>query len=596
MNELSQSIRFIIGDDECIVKICSTPTSSFGIFFSCLDVSLYAYICLEDYVSSDMHSNLRILYSTRSYANNTNLLYRRREIYNTDNEILTARLIDRSIRSHFPRIHKKTEINILLVRRNGKFDVNIAAMLAANILCKLYFGDKFTFNLPVKIALRSQKSIINKEVNDDNAFSCYMCINEDGINLIELHATENVYYDIICDKLETVYNNYKLYIPTIMSAISPYIQNTEINIITHVHYDKIEAILIEEIHRIVTHSKYKGFQNTMNTIRTKATELLLQHDESMHEIELKRVVQVICKNAFLQYYITYNRRIDGRAFDEIRDIEVNNDHLLGAHGSAILHRGYTTVLGNVTISEQDAKANKVSDIYVHYNFHSFAVNETTKTNFIKRREIGHGAIITRSINYATNNNNKHNEIRIVIEVLSSDGSSSMLGVMCACILCNNIGMHTKTLVGIGYGAIKINNEIVLIKDINGIEDDWGLMDMKVVAHHSNIVYIQLDSKETIVTTQLLRKWLSNVQIDTQKYANSITQQEPKQLHKLLQEKTKINMDNNMFNSIVNTIKEIETLYNVQVIKEAEHITICGKTESIVIAAMKIQHAIVKNKT
>ena len=596
MNELSKSIRFVIGDDEYTIDICSTPTSSFGIFFSCVDVSLYAYICLEDYTSSDLHSNLRVIYNTRSYASNTNLLYRRREIHNTDTEILTARLIDRSIRSNFPRLHKKTEINILLVRRNNKFDINVATMMAANILCKLYLGDKFTFNLPIKITLQEQNVIINRDVSHNDTLNCYMCINTSGINLIELYALHDVHYNILCDTLEKVYDEYQKYIHTVLKAINEHIQNTDIKQVEQVQNEQIEEALKEEMHCIVTQNRYKGFQNTIKTIHTKAVQLLSQCYDDIDETELKRRAQVICKNAFLKYYTTYKIRIDGRKFNEIREVTINNNNLLGSHGSAILHRGYTTVLGNITISEQDSKIGKTSDIYVHYNFHNFAVNETTRANFVTRREIGHGAIITRAINYATSVNNKHNEIRIVTEVLSSDGSSSMLGVMCACILCNNIGMHTKTIVGIGYGAMRIDGDIVLIKDINGIEDDWGLMDMKVVIHHSNVVYIQLDSKETIVTTKLLRLWLHGVQVDTQRYANVITKQETQQLHKLLQEKIKINIDDNTFDNILNTIKEIEKSHSVQIIKEVDGITIYGTTDSIVIAAMKVQNAVAKSKT
>ena len=587
---------FRVGDYDYNVSICSTPSSSFGIFFVCDDISLYAYICLEDEVCNDIHSILRVTYHTRSYANNKTLYNRRRELHNTDDEILTARLVDRAIRSSFPLINKKAEITILLVRHGGKFDVNIAAMMATNILCKLYFGSIFEFNLPIKVSAYNDNILVNNHTNNNSIFNCYMCINKKGISLIELSSNDSVHYNALCDYIEKVYIDYYEHIDKITNILLTHSCHSNIQCVNLTRDTNIEDILVDSIRQIVHDQEYKGHQYIVRIISDIAAEMVSAKYTDEHDI--KRHTKYMCKNAFIKYYEIHKTRIDGRQFGEIRDIFIHNDYIQEAHGSAVLYRGHTIVLCNITVDDNTNRNSIYSyadNIYVHYNFHSFSVNEMSKYSLIKRREIGHGAIIKHSVNYAVLTK-CNSDMRIVVEVLSSDGSSSMLGSMGAYIVCKNIGMNTKPIVGIGYGAIKINDEIVILKDINSIEDSYGLIDMKIIMDDSNnVIYIQLDSKETVVSVNMLRTILSSFQEDAKQYFEELNKQKSKNIHCLLQEQAKINMNDIIFNEINNKLREITEIHKIHMTKHHGYINIYGSKESIVIASMKIQHIIEKTK-
>jgi polyribonucleotide nucleotidyltransferase len=228
----------------------------------------------------------------------------------------------------------------------------------------------------------------------------------------------------------------------------------------------------------------------------------------LNELEKKIVRELITKEG---------RRIGGRRFDQIREIDCEVGILPRAHGSALFTRGETQVLASTTLGttadEQriDSLMQNGSKTFMfHYNFPPFSVGEVKFLRAPSRREIGHGSLAERAIsNVLPSNDDFPYTIRIVSEVLESNGSSSMATVCGSILSLMDAGVPIKTPVaGIALGLIKGEDEFIILSDILGDEDHIGDMDFKVAGTREGITALQMDIKITGVTPVILSKALS----------------------------------------------------------------------------------------
>jgi polyribonucleotide nucleotidyltransferase len=212
-----------------------------------------------------------------------------------------------------------------------------------------------------------------------------------------------------------------------------------------------------------------------------------------------------------------DRRVDGRAFNEVRPIHIQVGWLPRTHGSARFTRGETQVSAAVTLGSADDEqkidaltGETFKSFMLHYNFPPYSVGEVRMMRGPSRRDIGHGALAERSISRILPSNEKNPyTIRIVSEVLESNGSSSMATVCGASLALMDAGIQIKRPVaGIAMGLIKEGEKVVVLTDILGDEDHHGDMDFKVAGSRTGITGFQMDIKISGVTRDILRQALA----------------------------------------------------------------------------------------
>jgi polyribonucleotide nucleotidyltransferase len=209
------------------------------------------------------------------------------------------------------------------------------------------------------------------------------------------------------------------------------------------------------------------------------------------------------------------KRLDGRKLDQVREIMCEVGVLPRAHGSALFTRGETQALVVITLgTSQDAqwmdslKGDYQRKFLLHYNFPPFSVGEAGRFGFTGRREVGHGALAWRAVDAVLMQDELPYTIRIVSEILESNGSSSMATVCGASLGLLDAGIAIKAPVaGIAMGLIKEDNEFIILSDILGDEDHLGDMDFKVCGTEKGITSLQMDIKVTGITNEILTKAL-----------------------------------------------------------------------------------------
>ena len=209
-------------------------------------------------------------------------------------------------------------------------------------------------------------------------------------------------------------------------------------------------------------------------------------------------------------------RPDHRAFDEIRQISIETSVLPRTHGSALFTRGETQALVTVTLGTNDDsqrlesfQGEQKKRFMLHYNFPPFSVGETGRMTGVGRREIGHGALAERAISAVlpTEEESPY-AIRIVSDILESNGSSSMASVCGASLALMDAGIPIKAAVaGVAMGLVKEDESYAILTDIAGAEDHYGDMDFKVAGTRTGITALQMDIKISGITSQIMREAL-----------------------------------------------------------------------------------------
>ena len=267
-----------------------------------------------------------------------------------------------------------------------------------------------------------------------------------------------------------------------------------------------EAILIpEKISR----------QDAVRELKAEIFEKLGE-DYSDRKAEVYEILKDIQKQISRDLILKENRRIDNRKFDEIRPITCEVGLLPRPHGSALFTRGETQVLGVLTLgSGQDEQ--RVETLYgeefrqfmLHYNFPPYSVGETRRISGPSRRDIGHGGLSTRAIEKILPDKEAFDyTIRLVSEVLESNGSSSMGTVCSCCMALMDGGVPIKAPVaGIAMGLVKEEDQVVILSDILGDEDHTGDMDFKVTGSADGITALQMDIKIHELSRDIMQRAL-----------------------------------------------------------------------------------------
>src|SRR5207245_2315327 len=235
------------------------------------------------------------------------------------------------------------------------------------------------------------------------------------------------------------------------------------------------------------------------------------------QLEAAKCYDALKERIFRDEMIKNHRRPDGRAFDEIRAISIETGVLPRTHGSALFTRGETQALVTVTLgTKEDEQRIELLEpgeaskrFMLHYNFPPFSVGEVGFMRGPGRREIGHGALAERSLTPMIPDETVFPyTLRVVSDILESNGSSSMASVCGASLALMDAGVPVASAVGgVAMGLVKEDDKYAILTDIAGAEDHYGDMDFKVAGTRQGITALQMDIKVPNITTNIMREAL-----------------------------------------------------------------------------------------
>jgi polyribonucleotide nucleotidyltransferase len=279
--------------------------------------------------------------------------------------------------------------------------------------------------------------------------------------------------------------------------------------------DRVSDLALAGMREVMSIAEKLSRRDRKKELKTWVREQL-DADYAGREKEIEAALDDLEKKVVRATMVEQRCRIDGRAFDQIRPISIEVGKLPRTHGSALFTRGETQVIAVVTLGsssdEQKIEAlagETFKSFMLHYNFPPFSVGEVRPLRGPGRREIGHGALAERAIKPSLPKNGEFPyTIRVVSEVLESNGSSSMATVCGSSLALMDAGVPvTDAVAGIAMGLVKEGDEFIILSDILGDEDHLGDMDFKVTGSDRGITAFQMDVKISGVNREILKKAL-----------------------------------------------------------------------------------------
>ena len=452
--------------------------------------------------------------------------YFRREIGRpSEKETLTARLIDRPIRPLFPKEYRyETQVIATVLSMDQENDPDTLAMIgtsAALTISDIPFVGPIA---SVRVGRIDGTLMINPPISawEHSDINIIVAGSKTGVVMVEGGAK------IIpeTDMLEAIFFGHQALQPVIElqeklhDLIGKEKRNFEPPQKDPALVDKIESMASERIRAAVRIPEKTMRSDTLRAVQTDLLEALGEaYADRKEEIIgiFKEQYKTICRDLIVKE----GRRIDNRRFDEIRPISCEVGLLPRAHGSALFTRGETQVLGVLTLGsgldEQRVETligNEFRPLMLHYNFPPYSVGEVRRLGGPSRRDIGHGGLSTRAIEKVIPAKEGFDyTIRLVSEVLESNGSSSMGTVCASCMALMDGGVPIKAPVsGIAMGLIKDEEQTVILSDILGDEDHTGDMDFKVAGTKAGITALQMDIKIHELSRDIMAKALEQARV------------------------------------------------------------------------------------
>jgi polyribonucleotide nucleotidyltransferase len=447
----------------------------------------------------------------------------KREGRPSEKEILTSRLIDRPIRPLFPEGYmNETQVIAMVLSADPTRDPSTLAIIGAG--ASLAISDiPFQHVLGgVRVASVKGKLMANPSYDETKESKANIVVagTEDGIVMVEAGAQQASEEEVLeaieyghqcCKKIVAGIRELVAKVGKAKWTYTPPEINKEL-------YSKIESQIRAELTDALNTKKYQKLESYHRVAEAKKKVLdPLDDDEEELFEEAGDIFDHLKERIFRDEMLKARRRPDGRAFDEIRNIDVEVGVLPRTHGSALFTRGETQALVTVTLGTKDDEQRiEMFDLsetskrfMLHYNFPPFSVGEVGFMRGPGRREIGHGALAERSI-AAVNPDDKTfpYTMRVVSDILESNGSSSMATVCGATLALMDAGVPIETPVaGIAMGLVMEGKDYAILTDIAGAEDHYGDMDFKVAGSRQGITGLQMDIKVPNVTTKIMKEAL-----------------------------------------------------------------------------------------
>lgn len=452
----------------------------------------------------------------------------KREGRPTDNATLAARMIDRPMRPMFPE-NFRNEVQVVNTVLSVEQDNSpeLTAMFGSSLATSI---SEVPFDGPiagVKVGHVDGNFIINPtpEELEKSDLDLTVAGTKEAINMVEAGAKE-VSEELMLEALMFGHEAIKELVEfqeKIIKEIGKPKMEYEVLEITDELKTEVRMLAEEKLNSAMRIKekleKYAAIDKVKEDIVSKyENENLELKDTELKELitKVKLVLEEIEYEIFRQIVVKEHTRADGRKMDEIRPLSTDIDLLPRTHGSALFTRGETQALAVTTLGalgeHQILDGLSLEDekrFMLHYNFPAFSVGETGRYGAPGRREIGHGALGERALSQVIPSEDEFPyTIRVVSEILESNGSSSQATICAGCMSLMAAGVPIKAPVaGIAMGLITAGDDYTILTDIQGMEDHLGDMDFKVGGTKKGICSLQMDIKIKGITKQILKEAL-----------------------------------------------------------------------------------------
>ena len=448
----------------------------------------------------------------------------KREGRPSEREILTSRLTDRPLRPLFPEgWSNETQIVAMVLSADSENDPDVIAVTAASAAL---FISKIPFEKPiaaVRVGLIDGKLTVNPTVAEQKTSLMNLIVagSDEAIVMVESGALE-VSEEVVADALEFAHAEIRKIVAAIrelQSKVKPQKVLVTPPAFDEALYKQMQKEYGEKLRDAVDTQKHPKTESysLVDGIKADIMKAIPEDDGEKRKLAA-RAFERLRERIFRDDMLDRKRRPDARPFDQIRQITCEVGVLPRAHGSAIFTRGETQALATATLGTKEDRQRldllfeeeTFKRFMLHYNFPPFSVGEVKFLRGPGRREIGHGALAERALaNLLPPEEDFPYAVRVVSDILESNGSSSMATVCGASLALMDAGVPLKSAcAGIAMGLVVEGEKYAILTDIAGAEDHYGDMDFKVAGTRQGITALQMDIKVSGVSISMMREALA----------------------------------------------------------------------------------------
>jgi len=509
--------------------------ASGAVMYQCGDAVLLAAIAIDPKPVEEDFLPLTVQYVEKAYASaKIPGGFIKRETKPGDFETLTSRIVDRSLRPLFPKgFNYPVVITITVLSADSSVDMQVAAMHAAS--AALYTSDIQVNQAlaAVRLGKIDDEILINPTLleQEDSTLDLLVVGSGDDVLMIEMcvHASEKEHVqqtneleeDELLEILEIAQS-------AIAQATSDYetgfeVAKKEIEELPLLEekedaelYAFIESNYAEAVSLAVQSMAKSERSQELKKVRQEIMDALEEKGEEVDKELVSKMLEAYKKSVVRSLILDKSVRADGRALNEIRPIDIETNFLPSVHGSCLFTRGQTQALVTATLGDMKSaqsydligSKNALYETFMlHYNFPAFSVGEAKPARAPGRRELGHGNLGKRAL-APTLDLKREGTVRLVSEILESNGSSSMATVCGGALALKAAEVETSKLVaGIAMGLVSDGKKHCVLSDIMGLEDHDGDMDFKITGTEDGITAMQMDIKLGGIEAEVLKEAL-----------------------------------------------------------------------------------------
>ena len=444
----------------------------------------------------------------------------KREGKPTEREVLTSRLIDRPLRPMFQEGYRQeTQVVAMVLSVDGENSPDILGLTAASTA--LMISD-IPFHIPlgcIRLGMIGDRYVINPSNNElkDSRLNLVIAGSADAIVMVEagaqevseeevLHALEEGHKAIreliaLQQQLVTLAGKQKIEV-----AAAPSDEALQ---------SEVEGRYAASIREALQIQGKLASYGRLDALKDELKNSIPEEEEKKRRLAA-HYFDTVLERIFRDETLSDRKRCDGRRFDEVRPITIETSVLPRTHGSALFTRGETQALVTITLGTADdeqrldnLEGESSKRFMLHYNFPPFSVGEVGMLRGPGRREVGHGALAERALlGIMPKDDSFPYTVRVVSDILESNGSSSMATVCGGCLALMDAGVRISAPVaGVAMGLVKEGENYAILTDIAGAEDHYGDMDFKVAGTRNGITALQMDIKVQGLTTEIMREAL-----------------------------------------------------------------------------------------
>jgi polyribonucleotide nucleotidyltransferase len=448
----------------------------------------------------------------------------KREGRPSEREILTSRLIDRPLRPLFPEgWATETQIVAMVLSADSENDPDTIAVTAASAALAI---SKIPFANPIaciRVGLIDGRLIVNPTVAEQKTSLLNIVIagSNEAIVMVESGSLE-VSEETVADALEFGHAEIRKIVASIRE-LQAKVNQAKVEVtppaFDETLYKEIRAKFEDRLRDALDTAKHPKLESygLVDRIKAEILDAIPEEDEEKRKLAY-RAFERLRERIFRDDMLLRRRRPDARAFDQIRQITCEVSVLPRTHGSALFTRGETQSLATATLGTKEDmqrldllfEQDTFKRFMLHYNFPPFSVGEVKFLRGPGRREIGHGALAERALgNLVPAEADFPYAVRVVSDILESNGSSSMASVCGGSLALMDAGVPLKSpCAGIAMGLVVEEDKYAILTDIAGAEDHYGDMDFKVAGTRQGITALQMDIKVTGVSISMMREALA----------------------------------------------------------------------------------------